>query len=985
MKRSTKLRLVLGASVLAMTATLAFVDPALAANDTATLQGHAAPGSTVAATDTVTGQTVTVTAGADGQYVIVGLRPSNYHVVSGSTAEDITLAIGETSTLDLAAPAESTTVTVVGRRRTKEVRTAEIATSVSPTQMENLPQNNRNFLNFAALAPGVTVTNGNKQFQAGGVGPDQVNVYIDGQSFKNQSSHGGVAGQAFTPGNPFPQLAVQEFKVSTQNFKAEYEQAGSAIITAVTKTGGSEFHGTIFDEYQNKDMVGQPYFDRLNGLAKPDYKRSQYGFDLGGPIIKNKLHFYVSAEVNDTVNPSTAVNLTDATIPQSIKTAENGSFGQAFKETLWFGKLTWYATDADTINLSGFNRKEDNAIDFGGLRTRSEARNVNAATKEVQVEWNHRGDNYLNEFSLAYQESTIGTPDLTEGPEIDLTRGYPGEKVDPSCMVGCATYDGGTVANMGAQNFIQNSGQKLTTLKDNITFTSFDWHGSHVIKAGVKVAGTELSRNEASQFDGTYRYDALSYNGTSTDTGTSTPWHATINLKPSTTFTADDTQVGLFIQDDWTVDNHLTVNAGVRWDYESNMNNNKYVTPQAIVNALASYTNWQAAGIDYHDYVSTGSNRHAFTGGFAPRLGISYDVHGDRDLVFFAGWGRYYDRNVFLTSILESVTNTVQQIVDVDFCGPGTGTACAGGVTSGFDGAGHLAWNDSYKNPDTLRAALAGQNGSVWLLNNKTKTPYSDDLDLGFRKRLGAANLTVSVQHNMSYNGLQYVRGNRMPDGSYSPAGYGVIIDNFPPEGQLPGYSGKLDIGMNNGQTHYNALFVTLEKPFTMASNYGYTASLTLTDSKTVGSLAQNGDEFYEGGDQRAFGYEHTGGVDKMRFVGTGIVRGPWQTTISGTLTLASGPAYGQFKTVCASDGVTCYPSIDYNGNNFPKDKLAYQNLDLRIAKDFTLPNGNVVTVDGQVYNVFDHVNRLYDAWGGRENSTVGNARSFQVGLQYKF
>ena len=123
-----------------------------------------------------------------------------------------------------------------------------------------------------------------------------------------------------------------------------------------------------------------------------------------------------------------------------------------------------------------------------------------------------------------------------------------------------------------------------------------------------------------------------------------------------------------------------------------------------------------------------------------------------------------------------------------------------------------------------------------------------------------------------------------------------------------------------------------------------------------------------------------------MRFVGTGIVDGPWDTTLSATVTLASGPAYGEFKNVCTTDAVpVCYASINYGGVNFPKDKLAFQQFDMRIAKDFILPNGNVITADAQVYNLFDHVNRNYSAWGGRENSTVGVARTFQVGLAYKF
>ena len=95
-----------------------------------------------------------------------------------------------------------------------ETRTATVSTNVSQAQIENLPQNDRNFLNFAALAPGVSVSPsaGNRRVQAGAVSSDNTNVFIDGLSLKNPINHGGVAGQNFSKGNPFPQSAVQEFK-----------------------------------------------------------------------------------------------------------------------------------------------------------------------------------------------------------------------------------------------------------------------------------------------------------------------------------------------------------------------------------------------------------------------------------------------------------------------------------------------------------------------------------------------------------------------------------------------------------------------------------------------------------------------------------------------------------------------------------------------------------------------------------------------------
>ena len=85
-------------------------------------------------------------------------------------------------------------------------------------------------------------------------------------SFKNPINHGGVFGQNFGLGNPFPQIAVQEYQVQTQNFGAESGQAGSAVISAITKTGGNEFHGSAFIEFQPKSFITQPHFDKKNDV-----------------------------------------------------------------------------------------------------------------------------------------------------------------------------------------------------------------------------------------------------------------------------------------------------------------------------------------------------------------------------------------------------------------------------------------------------------------------------------------------------------------------------------------------------------------------------------------------------------------------------------------------------------------------------------------------------------------------------------------------
>jgi len=974
-----------GISAAALAAALTVAAPAMA-QTTSSLRGHvdgAAAGTTITLTDNNTGQKVTATTDASGNYFVPGLRPGTYNVEApGADAATVVVPVGQTVVYDVAAPVDAgNKIVVTGARARNEVRTATITTNVSQAQIENLPQSDRNFLNFAALAPGVSVSapGSNRQVQAGAVSSDNTNTFIDGFSLKNPINHGGLAGQNFSAGNPFPQLAVQEFAVSTQNFKAEYEQAGSAIITAVTKTGGQAFHGDVFAEWQPKSFIGQPYFDRpgnnpnnLAGVKKPDYNRWQYGGDLGGPIIKDVLHFYGAFEATDQKKPSASVTF-GAGAPGSLGA---GTYPQEFKQRLYFGKLTFFATANDTVNLSGFVRNEKNLADFGGNALPSHGHYLNNSVKNFIADWNHRGENWLNEMQVSYSRVDNGTPRVTDGPEIALSNGNSGF---------------GIVAALGANSFEQNDHQESITVKNNTTF----YGGDHVVKLGGKVSFNRYERTEDSYGNGGYFFDGNTYTGFDA----STPYGARISVIPFQPASANNTQIGLFAQDDWTPDEHWTFNLGLRWDFETNAKNEKFVTPQNIRTALMAYQGWKAAGIDPGDYISTGDNRKPFWGAIQPRLGISYDVNGDRDLVFFAGAGRYFDRPLFITAGIETVKSYYQRVVTVSFCGgPGQLTcAAAAAANGGTLPAGTIPYSANYKNVDALRAAATatGLGGDVWLLNNDTKLPYSDQFNIGVRKRFGAIQTSVTFSHIRSHNIFRYVRGNRLPNGTYTSQGDQWIEDNFPAAGQLPGFSGKLNIGDNSGKAVYNAIYITAEKPFTANSTWGFTSALTLQRARTnVAQELANNDEFYNGPRVDAYGWNYVQGVEKFRFVGTGIVRGPFNTVLSGTLTLSSGPAFGNiiFKPN-APENACCYANM--GGVFFPKDTFAYKNLDLRIAKKFKMPfaDSHELEVSFAAFNVFDSVNRSYSAWGAgsgenptfEENGTVGQARSFQVGAKYKF
>ena len=964
-----------GISVAAVAVALCVASPAHA-QTTAGLRGEGAtPGATIRATDTVTGRAVTTVVRPDGSFVIPGLRPSTYRVEGAGEPQTVELPVGQTVTIDTAPTAAATTtspsgaIVVTGRRNRQEVRSATVGTSVSQEQIENLPQNDRNFLNFAALAPGVTVlgggTSNNKRIQAGAVSADNVNVFIDGTSHKNRVGFNGIAGQNFSQGNPFPQSAVQEFRVETQNFKAEYDQAGSAIITAITKTGGKEFHGSAFAELMPKRWFGRPFFDRGNG-PKPDFKRWQFGADLGGPIIPGKLHFFGAYEGTRQANPSVAFNLSPGF---NLERFDEGIRATDFKQNLYFGKLTFFASDADTIHASGFLRKESDVRDFGDRSLQEHGRDLHTDTKNYQLEWNHRSDTWLNEMTLSYFNSFTGTPTLTDGPEIILTAGI----------------NGSSILEAGANSFQQSNEQKDYTLKNNFTYTGLE---GHVIKAGVRLQRNKLIRIEDAFADGSYRFNAATY-----DTfGNSIPFRATVSLLPPTPMQAKNKTVGLFIQDDWTVNDHLTVNYGIRWDYESNNFNQDFVTPDKIANALRNYQPWVVAGIDAEDYITDGNDRKPFKGAFAPRVGVSYDVYGNRDLILFAGAGRYYDRNTFYLASIERLFSYFRSDASVNFCGAAGLPACS--VPGGNNAAGEFQWVDAYRDPNAIRTALGpfGLSGDIFVLNNKTPVPYTDQFNVGVRKRFGDWQTSATIAHNRSKNGFIFVRGNRMPDGSYTPDGFAYIRDNFPPEGRPAGYTGRVDIGSSKGKSRYTALYLQAEKPWSDESGWATTLALTVSNAKSNQARSYGEFEMFNAGEQDAYGWQPVHGLERWRFVGTGMVGLPWDVRLSTTVTLASGPRFGR---VNFSTPQPCGGCLRFNeaGVLSPVSNIAYKTVDMRVAKTFRTPWGHELTADFQAFNIFDWVNRNYSTWGAgagdvpprKENSTVGNARSFQAGLKYSF
>ena len=272
-------------------AALAFTGSAGAQTTTGTIRGYvkdqngtAIADAQIQARNPETGVQRATASHADGSYILPGLVPATYelsirHIGSSPQRRSVVVQIGATLAVDFALQAgalELAAVEVTGAPAV-ELRTSEVATNITPQQIQALPTASRNFLDLAALAPGVVVSEdrvnatGFRTFSAGGSTANQVNVFVDGTSLKNDLTGGGVAGQDASRGNPFPRNAIQEYRVISQNFKAEYQKAASAVISATTRSGGNTWTGNAFFGYQDQALVA---LDTLQAALK----RSAGGF-----------------------------------------------------------------------------------------------------------------------------------------------------------------------------------------------------------------------------------------------------------------------------------------------------------------------------------------------------------------------------------------------------------------------------------------------------------------------------------------------------------------------------------------------------------------------------------------------------------------------------------------------------------------------------------------------------------------------------------
>lgn len=936
----------------------------------------------------------------EGLYVLPGLVPATYDMTvrrigTAPITRRVVVQIGAVQIQNFSLIDQPTQLerVVVNAAPAPETRTSEVATNITEEQISKLPTASRNFLELAALAPGITVSEDRinstnfRTIQAGGQSANAVNLFIDGTSFKNDLTGGGVAGQDASRGNPFPQNAVQEYRVISQNFKAEYQKASSAVITATTKSGTNEWAGSILVGYQNSSMVQLDSFQRrdkrisdstarANGtpgtFAKPPYNRTLTAVSVGGPIIKDKLHIFGSYEGNlqnrsgrvDFATPPSGFASLDTVNLQSY----TGTFEQPFRENLFFAKLTDAVSDHSSAELSFTNRLETDVRDFNLTHAYQAAVDYRNKVMVGQLKYNYFTGPWLNEAKVDYSRFRRNPNPYTPGI---AARNFRFDNSDH--FIG---------SNLSTQDYIQ----KRLGLRNDLTYSGFRGLGEHVIKGGASIDFVKYDIYKDNNGTPTFSYDSAANTGNGRQTYNYETPYQLVYGRGDPNFNANNNQIGLYLQDDWTPVPRLTFNVGVRWDYESHMMNYDYVTPQAVVDTLTRYNSQLPTPLDLDRYISTGSNRKPFYGAIQPRLGFSYAIDKDSRTTVFGGFGIYYDRNLFDVAVDET-QKLSHPTYTINFAPRGVAP-----------GPGQVAWNDSYLTADrSVLDALVGTTGKpeVWFIDRDIKVPNSRQWNFGVRQLVGdwSMSATYAGVRGLDQLTLNWANHTLKDDGTCC-----IDFDTAP-----HGYSNFI-YSTNDGKTWYDALMLQVERPYRRlsVSDIGWGVGLAYTyANRAVQGMDNLGDLFeYPNAlgipkHPASSGPNALSGDEKHRLVLNGITDLPylWGIQLSGIGTFG-----GKYIQDVGCPGRFCAAAYERGGFTVP-GLFPYRNVNLRVRKDFlNLGNAKNFGLTLDLFNAFNRDNlgcyitgarKLGDGTPdpnfGRANCVVTDARRVQVGAQYDF
>jgi outer membrane receptor protein involved in Fe transport len=527
--------------------------------------GAVIPDGTVTVKNVSLGTTRTAKSDSQGHYLVAALPPAGTYEISvqangfaPQTSKGLTFTSGGDSVVNftLKPGTVQETVAVTAEAPLVESSKSDLSHTVGTKQLVELPDNGRNFFDFVSLTPGAVVQGGGSgAMTINGQGIRELTILADGipnQTREIRTLGGDLAGANGT----FSLDVIQEVQVVTNNFSAEYGRSLSGVVNSITKSGTNDWHGDLF-------MNGRPgSIDAGDPLTKanPDFKREQWGGTLGGPIVKDKTHFLGNYE--QTHQSQIANGITSPLEPHP-----GAPLDVPFTELKLFGKVDHQLTSNNRIDFRySLVRSQGDNSGVGGLNTSERAassvdRTQNIETSAISV----LTPRMVNEARFAF------TRDLFFNYQASVGIGLPAD----FSKVGPAINRAG-VGNLGPNpNLPQDLNEKGYTWQDKLTYT----RGRHNLKFGGEATIYNRFVTFYNNFTGTYTFAA----------GTPTVFNPNDPKTFPTTYTQafgksglnySEQLYGLYVQDDYQVTRGLTLNFGLRYDYETLMHDTQNFAPR---------------------------------------------------------------------------------------------------------------------------------------------------------------------------------------------------------------------------------------------------------------------------------------------------------------------------------------------------------------------------------------------------------------------
>ena len=641
--------------------------------------GGAIAGAKVTVTNRATNQAQSTTTDSQGHFAVLQIPPGAYSVIveqanfQKAVIEPVQLNIGGNPTLKVSLKVGKVTeqVEVSAEDITVNTTQSEVSNVIQTQQLLDLPINQRSFTSLVTQQPGLVqitstaapsvlsaATNTGSYISANGSMGSSVAYLMDGVNFSNGSlTAPGTAAAGDMPGVE----AIQEFRVLTHNYSAEYGGAGAAVVTFATKTGTNSFHGNAYEYLRNDALDTRSYFDfsPTGAPNKPGFKRNQFGGTFGGPIVKSRTFFFLNYEglrqsLNTTniafvpdngarqgiINGTPVPNLVPAVLPlltlfpspsPSLPAfPQSGIAESAFvnhqptRQDFGLVNLTHAITPANRLQVR-YQIVDANATQAFNLPTFQ----FNRADRDqnAMLKWTSTiATNLVNSASISLLRQVIKS---STNPTVQLNSNqYTGNPARQT--IGVITVGNGSAGTSGGSlSLLGNDDASPFSMAKNVIPFNDDllWvHGKHTFGFGGMVELMQWNWSSAVIPGGSYTFSDL------TSMLQATPVILLIHHDgPPAHFNARTHPLAWYVNDTWRATKRLTLNLGLRHDLQV----------PALTDAHNQLGNWQSP-FATSVHVGDPYNNYSLTQ-FQPRAGLAYDPFGDGKTVIRAGYGIFND------------------------------------------------------------------------------------------------------------------------------------------------------------------------------------------------------------------------------------------------------------------------------------------------------------------------------------------------------